>query len=182
MQSGNRLSITQSVVTEMERDRDLVHQVTPRGKFFAQLFDKEGTLKWEGELHNAVTNEGKNHWLGVQFHGDTQVTTWYIGLIDNSGWTAEAASDTLASHTGWSEFTSYSGNRQSWGPGASASQSITNSTPVQFTMTGSGTLKGIFVASVATGTSGKLWATADFGSTIPVSTSDVLKVTYTVNS
>ncbi len=178
----SQLSPSHGVAVTMERNRNAEDVVAPKGMFHVVLEDKDGNVKFEGDFPNGVTNEGKNNWLGVYFHADTQITTWYLGLIDNSGWTAEAAGDTLASHTGWSEFTSYSGSRQSWGPGASASQSITNGTPVQFTMTGSGTIKGIFVASVASGTSGKLWATADFGSTVPVSTSDVLKVTYTVNS
>lgn len=157
-------------------------QIRPKGTFFAELFDADGNKKWEGEVPNGVTNQGKNSWLGIMFHADTQITTWYIGIIDNSGWTAESASDTLASHSGWNEFSSYSGNRQAWSPGASSGQSITNGTAVQFTMSGSGTLKGVFVCSAATGTSGTLWSTADFGSTVPVNSSDVLKVTYTVNS
>ena len=181
MQS-DKLSPRDAARCTVERGRHPEDNVTPRGHFHLELRDTNGQLKWEGDCENQVTNQGKNHWLGVEFHGDTQITTWYLGIVDNSGWTAEAVTDTLASHPGWNEFTNYSGNRQAWSPGASSSQSITNGTAVQFTMTGGGTLKGVFVSSVATGTSGTLWSSADFGATVPVNSGDVLKVTYTVNS
>jgi hypothetical protein len=96
-----------------------------------------------------------------------------------------AASDTMGSHAGWTEFTSYSqANRVAWGPGAAGSQSITNGTPATFDITGSGTVKGIFVANQNTkgGTTGTLWATALFPSDVPVVNTDQLKVTYTVNA
>jgi hypothetical protein len=180
--NADSLNVQDQVACILERIRKLESDVSPKGRIHAELYDKEGNLKWEGDADNSVTNQGKNSWLGIMFHNDTQIAAWYIGIMDNSGWTAEAATDTLASHSGWNEFTNYSGNRQAWGPSASSGQSITNGTPVQFTMTGSGTLKGILVASVASGTSGTLWSTADFGSTVPVNSGDVLKVSYTVNS
>jgi len=176
------VKLRDQVTHQIARKRDRVDHVVPDGVWRAELVDADGNVKWRGEGLNLVVNQGKNHWLGVQFHADTQVTAWYIGLVDNSGWTAEVAGDTLASHSGWNEFSNYSGNRPAWGPGASSGQSITNSTPVQFTMTGNGTLHGVFVCSVASGTSGTLWSVADFGSLVPVSNGDVLKVTYTVNS
>ena len=119
------------------------------------------------------------------FHGTTAIATWYIGLVDNSGFTAFAEADTMSSHGGWNEFTTYSeSTRVEWTEDAAASKSITNSTVVTFNITGSGTLKGAFITSDSTksGTSGTLWATAAFGSTVPVVNTDQLKITYTVNS
>jgi hypothetical protein len=45
-------------------------------------------------------------------------------------------------------------------------------------------LKGIFVTSSNTknGTTGTLWSTAAFASTVDVSNGDSLKITYTVNA
>lgn len=161
---------------------DARHECNLRGTFHIVVEDKNGRVKHTEKVRNGITNEGKNSLLDIMFHAATQITTWYIGLIDNSGWTAEAAADTLASHSGWNEFTSYTGSRLEWTEGAAASQSITNGTAVSFPITGSGTLKGIFIASVASGTSGKLWSTADFASTVTVANGDTLKITYTINA
>lgn len=138
------------------------------------------------EISNGITNEGKNKLLDVMFHGTSAITTWYLGLIDNAGFSALDAADVMNSHTGWDEFTAYDETtRPAWTEGAASGQSITNGTPVTFTINGSGTLKGGFVTSENTisGTTGTLWATAAFsGGTQPVSASNLLKITYTVNA
>jgi hypothetical protein len=129
---------------------------------------------------NGVTDEGITDNLDAYFSAATQSTTWYKGLIDGAGSQTLAATDTLASHAGWSEFSSYSGNRQQWVCDTAAAKSITNTTVSQFTMTAAGTVHGIFVCTVATGTSGILWSTAPFPSEQAVNIGDVFKTTYTV--
>lgn len=161
---------------------DARHRCTFKGVMFVKHYDKDGNLKGTYKARNGVTNEGKDAVLDIMFHGSTQITTWYLGIMDNSGYTAEAAGDTLASHAGWSEFTTYTGNRKEWTEGAASSQSITNSATVDFAITGSATLKGVFLCSAATGTTGTLWATAAFSSTVAVTSGDTLKVTYTVSA
>ena len=154
--------------------------------------------KWRVEHHrhnrlidiyqflNDIVNVGKNDILGVYFHGDTQTVSanWVIGLINNAGYTGVVAGDTMSSHSGWSEFTSYSqANRVAWGPGASSSQSITNTTPAQFDITATATVQGVFIVNNNTkgGTTGTLWATALFSSPVPVNSGDTLKITYTLS-
>ena len=84
----------------------------------------------------------------------------------------------LASHAGWSEFSSYSGNRKAWDD-ADASAKLKGTTAAsEFTMSGSGTVYGVFVCAVASGTSGVLWSTAGFDTTAAVVTSDVLRISY----
>lgn len=179
----DQLNVKQSVGVSVERNPGIQDKLAGlKGKFHVEHYDKDGNLKGTYDLPNGITTEGKNKLLDVFFHAVTQITTWYIGLIDNSGWSAESAADTLASHAGWTEFTTYTGNRQEWTEGAASSASITNGTPVTFPITGTGTLKGIFIASAASGTSGTLWSTADFASTVPVANGDSLKITYTVNA
>ena len=139
------------------------------------------------EMDNDIVNAGKNQILGVMFFGATQISTgsWVIGLISAAGYSALAAGDTMASHSGWAEFTSYSqANRVAWGPGAASGQAITNGTPAQFSITASGTLEGVFITDQNTigGTSGDLWATALFSATVPVNNGDVIKITYTISS
>lgn len=135
---------------------------------------------------NDITNEGKNDILDVYFSDGTQTASgnWRIGLVNASGFTAFAATDTLASHGGWTELTTYSqGTRPAWGPGNPATQSITNAAAVQFDMTGTATVQGIFIPNDSTkgGTTGILWSTAPFSPTVPVVNGDQLRVTYTLS-
>lgn len=133
---------------------------------------------------NGIVDVGINHLLDVGFDAATQTTTWSMGLVDNSGFTAFADADTMGSHTGWNEFTTYSeANRPTWNPDPASARSISNGTSTDFSISGSGTLKGIFITSVNTkgGTTGILWATAAFASTVSVTNGDILKVTYTIS-
>lgn len=133
---------------------------------------------------NGITDVGLNALLDIMFHAATQITTWYIGLIDNSGFSALANGDTSASHAGWNEFTTYSeANRVDWVEGAAASRSISNPSPSVFNITGSGTVKGIFIIdnNTKSGSTGTLWATALFSANVAVQNGDQLKVTYTVS-
>lgn len=154
-----------------------------RGKMKVQHI-RNGKVIGEYEFPNGITNVGLNHLLDVGFHGSSATATWYVGLIDNSGYSAVADSDTMSSHAGWNEFTTYSdATRIGWVEDAAASRAITNSTPSTFNINGSGTVRGVFITSDNTksGTSGTLWATALFASTVAVTNGDQLKVTYTIS-
>lgn len=179
-----QLQLSEGVLANLTRFRGISEQVGPRGFFGIQLI-RAGKTIVDQLFPNTITNLGKNSWLDVYFRNQTQLPNWYIGLVDNSGWTAFDAADTMSSHAGWTEFTTYSqANRVAWGVVAAASQSITNTTAATFDITGSATLKGIFVTSNNTkgGTTGTLWTGAAFASTVPVVNGDQLKVTYTVNT
>lgn len=181
----NSLKISDAAAMSMVRGRNTESPLSLAGKFKVEIFDKDGKLKYTEDFHNDITNVGKNSILGVQFHADTQITAWYTGIVDNAAFSAFAAGNTMSSHSGWAEFTTYSqSTRVQWSPGSASSQSITNGTPMTFDITGSGTLKGIFIVSESTkgGTTGTLWSTAAFTSTVPVTSGDQLKVTYTVNA
>ena len=152
-----------------------------------ELIGADGVVKRRMKLRNGITNVGKNKILDDMFNGGTQTAnnSWFIGLIDNSGFTALAAADTMSSHAGWNEFTTYNeATRVAWGSGAASSQSVSNSSAATFYITGSGTVKGVFINTVSTksGTTGTLWATALFSGDVPVTNGDQLKVTYTVSA
>lgn len=151
---------------------------------------------------NLIVNEGKNKLLGVMFVSETQLTTWFIGLIDNSGFSSIAVGDDydgINDTNGWSEFASYTDpangdsatTRPAWTPGTPSSQSVTNGTVVSFDITGAGTVKGIFLAagtnaqtkSDSTASGNFLWCATTFtGGDRIVANLDVLKISYTVNS
>jgi hypothetical protein len=126
------------------------------------------------------------------FRGGTAITTWYIGLVDNAGWTGYNLTDTISSHSSpntWAENTDYSNaNRPTWSPGAPSGNAISNGTTVDFNMnpaSGTRTIKGLFLVSNNTvgGTTGTLFSTASFaGGTQTVNNGDTLKVTYTISA
>jgi len=154
----------------------------PAGRFKIEIISKDGVVKHTEEFDNGVTTLGKNLMLDVMFHGTTAVGTWYIGLIDSSGYTAVAAADTMTSKA-WNEFTTFDGTptRPAWTEGAASAGSITSSSVSTFTIAGSGTLRGIFVVSADSGTSCTLWSTALFAAATAVADDDQIKITYTVN-
>ncbi len=157
------------------------------GVYKIQCVGADGLVKWEEEMHNLVVNQGLQNMVSVYLNGATQTTTWYLGLITGPGsGTTINAGDTIATHTGWTEFTSYSGNRKAvtFGTATTADPSVINNTasPSAFTITApGGTVAGAFLASVATGTSGILFSASDFqapGDRV-VADGDTLNVTYT---
>jgi len=155
------------------------------GRYVVEHRDAEDKLVAVYEFPNGIVDEGMNHLLDVGFHGSSQVGTWYIGLVDNSGWTEFNDADTLSSHAGWSENTDYTeSNRVEWDENAASSRSIANTTTADFSINASGNLKGIFVSSnnvKATGNTGTLWSTAAFSSVVATANGDTLKVTYTIS-
>lgn len=156
-----------------------------KGKFHIEHYNKAGELIGKYEVPNGIVDVGLNHILETEFNGGTPITAWYIGLVDNAGFSAFANADTMASHAGWVEtHTTYSaGTRPEWTAGTAASRSITNAVTVDFSMTGTITVKGIFITSVSTkgGSTGTLWSTAAFASNVTANNGDTLKVTYTVS-
>jgi hypothetical protein len=155
----------------------------PAGKFLVEHI-RNGVVIASFLVPNGITDVGLNHILNTEFDAGTQVTTWYIGLVDNASFSAFATADTMASHAGWLEATGYSESvRQTWGAGAASARSITNATAATFSINGSATLKGVFITTNSTksGTTGTLWSTAAFASTVSVINGDSMKITYTVS-
>ena len=159
--------------------------LTFQGYFHLEQWRDGKLIHKEVNIKNGVTDVGKNDILDVQFFNATQRPTWYLGFIDNSGYTGLADADTMSSHAGWAEATGYSEvNRPTWVTTAAASQSITNPTPATFTISGTATIKGIFCVddNTKSGSGGLLWATALFAGDIPVAVADIIKISYTVNA
>lgn len=184
MNSGNRFGFKDQAIAQVTPKLILPDQkLDLRGHWIIEHY-RNGKLLDEYLIHNDVVNVGKDDLLNKYFRNGTNPAAWYLMLIDSSGFTAFAAGDTMSSHTGWNEFTSYSeGTRVAWGPDAAASQALTNSTRATFTITGSGTIKGVGVTTSSTkgGTAGTLWATAAFTTAPPVENGDELKATYNLS-
>ena len=161
-----------------------VSKLNLKGQYHIEHRGPDGELKGVYPFPNTIVTVGLNHILDTEFNSGSQVTTWYIGLVDNSGWTAFDNADTLSSHAGWSENTNYTeANRVTWNSDAAASRTITNANTADFSVNATGNLKGVFVSSnnvKATGNTGTLLSTAAFSSVVAVSGGDTLKVTYTI--
>lgn len=198
----SNLSLKHAAGVKVVRGGIANSEVPLRGHFNVEHW-RDGNLLAIYAFDNGITNEGKDLLLNVMFHATTAITPWYLGLIDNSGYTALAVGDIYdninQAGNGWDEFASYTDannsnsatTRPEWQENAAATQSITNSTVSIFNVTASGTVKGIFACGGAnaqtksdhTATGNYLWATALFNSgDVPVNNGDQLKVTYSVSA
>ena len=162
-----------------------IEKVKAGGVFTVQCFDSEGNLKWTEENHNLVVNVGLKDMNDKYFSGSGYTAAWYIGLYGAGASNTPAASDTLASHAGWTEVTPYSGSRPSAGLVAATNANpsvVTNSSsPTAFSINASATVGGAFLCNAASGTSGILFSASDFQSPGDrvVASGDTLNVTYT---
>ena len=123
-----------------------------------------------------IVNVGLDYILDQFFGSDV----FYVGL---KGSGTIAASDTMASHAGWSEVTDYDeAVRQTLTMGSASSQSIDNSASVAtFTISASVTVAGYFLTTVDTkgGTTGTLVSAGDFTAAQSVVDDDVIEITLT---
>ena len=156
------------------------------GVYTVVCHDANGNLKWSDSFHNLVVNQGLQDMNSKYFSGSGYTAAWYLGLVTGPGsGTAFAAGDTLASHAGWTENTSYTGNRKAatFGTATTADPSVisNSASPAVFTMNANAqTIAGAFLCSVSSGTSGILFSAGDFtGGDKFVDSGDTLTVTYT---
>ena len=158
------------------------------GVFTVTCYDSDGKEKWVDICPNLVVNVGLQDMNNKYFTGSSYTAAWYIGLVNGtSASTTFSGGDTLASHAGWDENSSYSGNRKALSFGAATLADPSNinnaSSAASFTMNANATIAGAFVANVATGTSGTLFSVSDFQSPgdRTVVSGDVLNITYSFN-
>lgn len=155
-----------------------------QGFFSMRKLDRRGRplTDWQIIPNGAVT-VGLNSILDTAFRNQSQISQWYIGLINNSGFSALSAADTSASHAGWSELTDYSsGTRPAWSPNAASGGTLATTSPVTFTINASVSVRGMFLASSSTKNSAldTLWATAVNGSGQAFTSSQTCQVSYSI--
>lgn len=151
----------------------------PAFRYRVECVGADGRVKWVEEFSNLVTTAGKNDLMTKYFKGSTYTAAWYLGL---KGTGSAAVGDTLASHAGWSEVNPYSGNRPAITFGTASGGSLAASSAVSYSITGSATVAGAFIASANTGTSGTLYSAGDFTAARSVVSGDTLNVTPTVSA
>ena len=166
-----------------------VHEsLNATGKYVVECYDKDKNLKWVAESKNLVVNVGLQYMAGVALTSTAQITSWYIGLYGAAASNTPAAGDTMSSHAGWTEDTTYSNATRVAATFAAATNAnpsvVTNSaSKAQFDINGSTTIGGAFLTSGSAkgGTTGTLFSAADFASPgdRSVVNGDILLVTYT---
>ena len=210
--SASKLNARQSASAQLVRagievpvSSDLAETVSDgklKGRFVVEHW-RNGQRINEYHFQNGIVNEGKDKLLDVMFDAATQLTVWFLGLIDNNAFTALADDDTYddidQAGNGWDEFQNYNDEnntqstltRPTWTTNPASAQSISNTTLAIYNILGTATVKGIFaVAGTNAQTKGDhaptvnfLWATALFTSgDVAVVNGDQLKVTYTVSA
>ncbi len=152
------------------------------GDYTVECLDAQGNVKWSETIKNLVTTVGKNFMLDTTFSGTSYNSAWYLGLVDGATSPTYNVANTMASHSGWSEFTGYSNSTRpapTWNAAAAGSKATT---ATSFNINASGTVAGAFMTTNDTisGTTGTLYSAGNFtGGSRTVASGDTLNVTYT---
>lgn len=135
---------------------------------------------------NLVTTGGKNDLLDKYLAGSAYTAAWSIMLVSSVSFTAYAATDTMASHSGWTEAgatnaPAYTGARKVVTfAAASAGVKASSSIPT-ITFTSAGTVKGLGLTTgtAVDGTTGVLYSVGAFTSgDAPVGIGYVMTCTF----
>lgn len=151
--------------------------------------DRHGNIKWVERIPNLTTTQGLNDLLTKYFKGSGYTAAFYVGLIDDAGFSTLAAADTAAQIGGtnaWAEATAYSESvRQTLTLGTAAAGSIDNTAAkATFSINGTVSIKGAFVVTSSTksGTSGVLYGEAAFSTVRALLSGDTLTVGVTLTA
>ena len=146
--------------------------------------------RWRGDTlikryraKNGLTTAGLNDALETLVRQGT-LRTWRIGLIDDTDFDEVDVADTMASHAGWTELTSYDeASRPLWGPAAVTGKLAVNSSSVAFTLSADASIKGLFLSSDGTkgGTTGILLCTGLFDDAAAMLDNEVAKCFYRIS-
>jgi hypothetical protein len=156
------------------RGSGLGERAEAHGRYEVECIGADGKLKWRETIENVVQTVGKNLALDSFLAGSAYTVTGpYMGLISSTSYSATAAGDTMASHSGWLEAgganaPTYTGNRKTavWSAAASGSKAL--SAALSFAITSSGTIKGAFLcygsgaSATKDNTGGTLWSAGTF--------------------
>jgi len=171
------------------------------GHYVVECRDANGNLKWEEQFPNLVNAVGKQLLLNTLLTTSGTYTTVgpFLGLISGASPTF-AASDTMTSHAGWTEFTAYTVTGSAvrgtavFGTATSTGTSPSNvttstATAITYTITGAGgTVGGCFLVTGSGATStlgntgGTLYSAGAFSVAKVTTAGDTVSVTYSTTA
>ena len=192
---NEEVKMSDATAALVEQNGGLADSAKASGIYHIQCHDKDGNLKWEAESKNLVVNVGLQDMNTQYFKGSAYTGTFFIGLYGAGASNTPAAGDTMASHAGWTEVTTYSQTTRpavTFGTATTANPSVisNSASPASYSISGSTTVGGAFVVRGAIGTAdqkggtgGTLYSAVDFSAPgdRSVVNGDTLTVTYTLN-
>jgi hypothetical protein len=171
------------------------------GFYQVECRDAQGDLKWTQEFPNLVNAIGKQLMLDTLLKGSAYTVTGpYLGLIGTTSPTFGTGSDTMTSHSGWTEFTNYTvGGSAVRGTAVFGSSTSSGNTPanvttstasaITYTITGAGgNVTGCFLvtgsgaSSTLSNTGGTLYSAGAFGTAKTTTAGDTVSVTYSTTA
>ena len=172
--TDERADARESIGASVIRNGGMSEQAEAHGRYEIECIGADGMLKWRDTIENVVCTVGKNLMLDSSLAGSAYTVTGpYMGLISSTSYSAVAAGDTMASHSGWLEAgggnaPTYSGNRKTaaWSSASAGSKSL--SAALSFAITSTGTVKGAFLvygssaSATKDDTGGTLWSAGTF--------------------
>jgi hypothetical protein len=194
--------IGDSAVVSLQANAAQTDNFGMEGTYHFVCRDKDGNFKWEETVDNQVMQAGKILMLQTLLYTASGYTLVgpYLGLIATS--TGYSPTDTMASHSDWTEFTAYTvGGSAVRGTAAfavptgnnvtTAGSNIvtTSATAITYTITGSGgTVTGCFLvtgsgaSSTQSSTTGTLYSAGGFAVAKTTTAGDTVSVTYTTTA
>lgn len=170
------------------------------GRYHVVCKDADGNVKWEDGFDNLVNAVGKQLMLDTLLSGSAYTTVGpFLGLISGASPTF-AASDTMTSHSGWTEFINYTvGGSAVRGTASFTSATSSGTTPtnvttksasaITYTITGAGgTVGGCFLTTgsgavnTQSSTAGVLYSAGAFSTAKVVTVGDTVSVTYSTTA
>jgi hypothetical protein len=164
------------------------------GHYHVWCTDINGKILWADQFPNTVVTVGKNSILDNFLAGSSFTQTGpYMGLISSASFSAIAAGDTMASHSGWLE----AGNANAptytiprptcaWSGASAGAKAL--SAALSFAITGTGTIKGCFIVlgsgavSTIDNTAGTLFSAGLFtGGDQAVVNTNTVNISYSVS-
>jgi hypothetical protein len=193
MLNSEKIAPTDKAGASIAKSGDTQETVSMVGSYTVECIAADGTVRWTDTIENLVVNVGKIDLLDKYFSGSTYTAAWYLGLVDGGSTPTYNAADTMASHAGWTENTSYSGTNRptpTWnsatGTGGGAGSAGTGSkatTATAFSINATATIAGALLTNTAAkspGNTGILYSAGSFtGGNRSVINGDTLNVTYT---
>jgi hypothetical protein len=179
---GEKVNITDATSAGLVARPSLSESLGVVGWYTMECIGADGQVKWREEFKNTVTTAGKNLLLDTYLGGSAYTAAFKVGL---KGAGTQVVGDTLASHAGWAEITTYSGNRPT--PSFSAASSGTKSTSAAaaFSINGTATVAGAILIHAGSTTPGEtatgtLFSAGDFSASRSVVNGDTLNVSYSL--
>jgi hypothetical protein len=171
------------------------------GAYHVVCRDVDGNIKWEESFPNLVNAVGKQLMLDTLLKGSAYTVTGpYLGLIGTTSPTFGTGSDTMTSHSGWTEFTNYTvGGSVVRGTAVFGSSTSSGNTPanvttsaasaITYTITGGGgNVTGCFLvtgagaSSTQSNTGGTLYSAGAFATAKTTTAGDTVSVTYSTTA